>query len=103
MTTPSADILYFINPYANDGNANRYWERAKKIYDLLPEKAVDITKITGLEKYIKDRRPNIIVIAGGDGTINTICNPVSKMKEKPIMTILPFGFGNALAHCLGVE
>jgi diacylglycerol kinase family enzyme len=45
----------------------------------------------------------LIVIAGGDGTINAVCRTVLKLPKKPRLTILPFGFGNALSYCLGVE
>src|SRR5205814_2349495 len=45
----------------------------------------------------------ILVIAGGDGTINSVCQAVLKLSKKPTLAILPFGFGNALAYCFGVE
>src|SRR5581483_7101692 len=36
-------------------------------------------------------------------TINSVCREVLKLKKRPILSILPFGFGNALSYCLGVE
>jgi len=96
------DILYVINPKSKEGNAKRLWRKAKRKYNFLPDNPVDITTIS-LEGIIKERNPELIVIAGGDGTINAVCKIVAQMEKKPLLTILPFGFGNALSYCLGVE
>jgi len=96
------EILYIINPKSNEGNAGKLWRKTQKKHSFLPTNPVDITSVS-LEQVIKERNPSLIVIAGGDGTINAVCRAVVSMTKKPKLTILPCGFGNALSYCLGVE
>lgn len=98
----AAEVIYVINPKSNEGNAMKAWDKARKTYGFLPENPIDITKVS-LEKVIREHNPKLIVIAGGDGTINTVCRSVFTSLKKPMLAILPFGFGNAIAYCLGVE
>jgi diacylglycerol kinase family enzyme len=97
-----SDVLYIINPKSNEGNALKLWKKAKKQHEFLPTDPLDITKIN-LKKILSDRKPRLIVIAGGDGTINTVARSVFPLQKKPQLAVLPFGFGNALSYCLGVE
>src|SRR5438128_2650188 len=97
------DTLFLLNPLAKDGTAKKLWLSMQKKYDVLPNNPVDITQIEDLKGYINSHNPKVIAIAGGDGTINMVCNVVSKLAQKPILTIFPLGFGNALSYCLGVE
>jgi len=96
------EILYVINPKSNEGSAMKLWNKARAKNSFLPKDPVDITTIS-LEEVLKKKNPKLIVIAGGDGTINTVCRTVSRLPKKPMLTILPCGFGNALSYCLGVE
>lgn len=96
------DILYVINPKSNEGTAVKLWRKARKKFGFLPKDPLDIT-VVSLEEVIKKQNPHLIVIAGGDGTINGVCRIVSTLQEKPLLAVFPFGFGNALSYCLGVE
>lgn len=96
------DILFLINPKSRSGNALKLWKNACKKHPFLPNDPVDITKIN-ISSIISKTNPKIVVIAGGDGTINSVCGEVSRMQTKPILSIIPLGLGNALAYCLGVE
>jgi diacylglycerol kinase (ATP) len=96
------DILFIFNPKSNEGNASKLWRRAQKKYSFLPSEPIDITAIS-VDEIIKIQKPHLIVIAGGDGTINAVCRAVAKLQNKPLLSILPFGFGNALSYCLGVD
>jgi diacylglycerol kinase (ATP) len=96
------DIVFVFNPKSNEGNATKIWAKAQKKYPILPEKPIDITAVS-IDEIIKERNPKLIVIAGGDGTINAVCKAVLKVNDKPLLSILPFGFGNALSYCLGVD
>ncbi|HSW88918.1 MAG TPA: acylglycerol kinase family protein, partial [Candidatus Saccharimonadales bacterium] len=98
----SKDILFLINPKSRGESALRIWKNACKKYALLPPDPVDITKVD-LLPLIKNKKPKVIVIAGGDGTINSVCDAVSQLQQKPILSIIPLGLGNALSYCLGVE
>jgi len=99
---PNDEILYVINPKSNEGSAQRLWRKAQRQYGFLPADPIDITT-TSLDEIVKKRKPRLIVIAGGDGTINAVCKAVSTLSKKPTLAIVPFGFGNALSYCLGVE
>jgi diacylglycerol kinase (ATP) len=96
------NALFLINPESRGGKAMKLWEKARKKHPQLPESPVDITKID-VSSYILKKKPSVVVIAGGDGTINSVCSAVSQMKEKPVLSVIPLGLGNALSYCLGVE
>ncbi len=98
----STEILYVINPKSNEGSSLNAWKKAKKQYSFLPNDPVDITSVS-IEKIIAERNPKLVVITGGDGTINAVSRAVFKLQKKPQLAIIPFGFGNALSYCLGVE
>lgn len=95
--------LYLINPKANEGNALKNWKKARSQYPLLPENPLDITSISDLPGVIEKESPELIVIAGGDGTVNFVTNAVLGFGKKPLLSVFPLGFGNALSYCLGVE
>lgn len=96
------NTLFLINAKANEKEALKVWKRKKKYFPLLPE-PVDITTIENVSKYIQKENPELIVIGGGDGTINAVCLAILKLTKKPILAIFPLGFGNALSYSLGVE
>jgi diacylglycerol kinase (ATP) len=58
--------------------------------------------VDAMKEAIRTRGPGFdaIVIAGGDGTVNTAAGAVAEI-DRP-MGILPFGTANDLAHTLGV-
>lgn len=100
----NSKTLFLINPYSNAGESRIQWQHAHEQYpDMLPEHPVDITKVTNVTELIRKESPSRVVIIGGDGTINTVCQAILPLKHKPELAIIPFGFGNALAYCLGVE
>lgn len=96
------NTLFLINPLANEKFAMKIWQKTQKAFPLLPT-PIDITKISNVSDYIKDKNPNLVVIGGGDGTINAVCNAILPLKNKPDLAIFPLGFGNALSYSLGVE
>ncbi len=99
----SEDILFLLNPHSNEGKAKKNWKKAAKRFPILPKNPVEVTGESDVTKIINEYKPKIIAIAAGDGTINTVCNIVLKLRQKPLFAILPLGYGNALAYCLGVE
>jgi diacylglycerol kinase family enzyme len=96
------EMLFVINPKANEANALKLWNKSRQRYGFLPKNPVDITKVS-LDELLAEKSPRIIAIAGGDGTINYVCRAVLKLPKKPLLAVLPLGFGNALSYCLGVE
>src|SRR3712207_4727798 len=95
------NILFLLNPHSNEGGAKGKWQACAKRYSILPRNPLEVTVASDFTKIINQHKPKIIAIAGGDGTINAVCSAVLKMQQKPLVAILPFGFGNALAYCLG--
>ena len=62
------------------------------------QKKGDVTKeiLNDGEKF------DIVVIAGGDGTISEAVNGIMHLKKKPALAILPFGTVNDVAHSLKI-
>jgi len=96
------DMLFVYNPYASDGQATKLWKKMQVRYPMLPLHPVDITQ-EKIEDLIVKKKPKVVVIAGGDGTVNNVCKIIAQLPVKPLLSIIPMGFGNALAFCLGVE
>lgn len=99
----SDNILYILNPGANEDRALNEWKKARKRYPTLPVEPLNIYSVKDLTGYIREHRPKVIAIAGGDGTINYVCKSILPLKTKPLLAVLPFGFGNAMAFTLGVD
>lgn len=99
------DTLYIVNPYAQEGQAKNIWKQMRSKYSYLPKDPVDITKEPHILPIIKKRKPKLIVIAGGDGTINSVVQQVLNIKneDRPKLAIIPLGFGNALGYAFGVD
>lgn len=96
------DTLFLINPKSRSNKALKIWQKAYEKYPELPKDPIDVTKVD-IAAIIKKEKPQVIVIAGGDGTINSVASAVSRMEKKPVLSIVPLGLGNALSYCLGVE
>ena len=97
------ETLYLFNPKSAEGYASRLWKQARGIAPFLPEEPIDLTKVEDKSALIKSKKPNLVVVAGGDGSINSVCSAVLQVEPRPKIAIMPVGFGNALAYCLGVE
>jgi diacylglycerol kinase family enzyme len=96
-------ILYLLNPSANENNAGKEWAKARKKYSTLPENPVNILEIGNLSGFIKEQDPELIVIAGGDGSVNKVSAAVLQLRKKPLMVVMPFGYGNAMAYTFGID
>lgn len=97
------DTLFLYNPLSNDGVAKRQWDFSFHKYPQIAQNAFAVNEISNLETFLQKHPCKTLVIGGGDGTINSVCQAVLKLPKKPTLAILPLGFGNALAYCFGVE
>ncbi|HEX8932506.1 MAG TPA: diacylglycerol kinase family protein, partial [Patescibacteria group bacterium] len=95
-------IMYILNPLSQEGYSLKTWQNARKKFPQLPENPVNMVEDNILE-LIETRKPKIIAIAGGDGAINFVCRIVAKLNNKPLLSIIPMGTGNALSYCFGAE
>src|SRR5579859_1217687 len=102
MSTLKKNILYLLNPRSNEDYGLKLWQKVCKKYNFLPKDPFDLTTVD-IASLIAQQKPDIIVIAGGDGSVNTVCKAIALYKNKPLLAILPFGYGNVLAYCFGVE
>ncbi len=96
-------FLYLYNPLSGGGRGKALWLAAKKRYQIPDEQAKDITKVKDLAVLVAEAGVDVVVAAGGDGTINAVSQAVVECKKRPLIAVLPFGFGNALSYCFGVE
>ena len=95
--------LYLINPTANENSAGKEWAKARKKFPTLPADPVNMLYIQDLTAFIKEKEPELIVIAGGDGSVNKTCAAVLPLKKKPLLAVMPFGYGNAMAYTFGID
>ena len=96
-----------INPYA----ANQKWKRSallreyfKRIFPVpIIDDQKDKSQTIRVAKELS-RSYNVIVAAGGDGTISDVIQGIidSGRGEKVILGIIPFGSGNAFLSSLGL-
>jgi len=100
-------IACIINPSA----ANKKWKRRKLlrkyIQENLPGQIIDsheekLTTIREAKRLCENH--DIIVAAGGDGTIADVIQGIIQCgnKKKVALGIIPLGSGNALCHSLGI-
>lgn len=99
------NILYLLNTTSNEGKGGEMWNKSKHLFPGDNNHPVDILGVDDLTTLIKEKNPDIIGIIGGDGTINRVVSAMLDIpKEKrPVLSIIPFGFGNALSYGLGVD
>lgn len=86
---------YFIiyNPLAGDGEAE---ETAASIEVVLKNVAgtADITKITNYKAFLQDKEEYILVLCGGDGTLNRFINETDGLNVKNRIFYYATGTGN---------
>lgn len=44
---------------------------------------------------------DVVLAAGGDGTISTVVNGIMKLDKKPALAVLPYGSANDISHIFG--
>lgn len=93
-------ILY--NPKAGNGNCKKYAECMPIIYDQA--ELVDMTRITNYPAFLRDmHKEDILVIVGGDGTLNRFVNDTEGIEISQEILYLPAGTGNDFARDLGKD
>ena len=100
-----------LNPTAGKGNGQRVrpqiealLDQYKLDYDLVetefPEHATELARLAVNEKY------DIVVAAGGDGTVNEVINGILKSrngkKSGPALAVIPVGRGNDFAYGVNI-
>ncbi len=97
--------LFLYNPKSGTGKITKY---EKYIVQKLSEKYdVDVccSKHAGhIGEIIIEKGENfdLLVVAGGDGTLNETVNSIARLHKKPIIGYIPTGTVNDVAHSLGI-
>lgn len=106
MTTQTKKALLIINPAAGSRSAPEVKEAIEKWFDQT-QYDFTIYETTGEEDlpkvvsdYLKDDQFDLILAAGGDGTISEVANGVAGSGEP--LGIIPVGTSNAIAQELGL-
>lgn len=91
-------IIY--NPSA--GSSSRIQGLRKDLADVSLLEARDADDAQGLAANAWHEGFELVIAAGGDGTINHIVNGIMSRRNRPILAVLPLGTGNDLARTLGI-
>ncbi|MFL7838838.1 MAG: diacylglycerol/lipid kinase family protein [Candidatus Promineifilaceae bacterium] len=100
--------MIILNPNADLGHGADFLEIIKEIIRPLPEVEIVPTDRSGhareLAKQAVADGYDIVVAAGGDGTINEVVNGIMLSNKQGIkLGIIPVGSGNDFAHSMGVS
>lgn len=95
-------LLLIYNPYSGKGK-NKKYGKLKSIldnkFDVTSFKSNGIGSITNY--LLNDNNTyDVIVICGGDGTINEAIDAISKFNYYPKIAVIPFGTMNDFSHYL---
>ena len=100
-------VLLLVNPFSGSKKGLVYSEKVKKFLDAEALKYVEVISqnIGFFAGWISQNSLSefqLIVIIGGDGTMNEIINAIFKNRitDYPPLYLLPAGSGNALNHDL---
>lgn len=98
--------LVVVNPAANHGEAGRLTPTIDRLLASLPHDLVlTPAPLRAAELVAQARGYDLVVAAGGDGTVHEVLNGVMSHPEdrRPALGVLPIGTGNDYARALGVS
>lgn len=109
------NMYIILNKHAASGNAARNWPKLEKLlkqknisYSLQitksPEDGISLSKNYGDNLSLNNSNQEILVVIGGDGTLNQ-CLTGIKLSKNPNTAIayIPFGTGNDFARGLNIN
>ncbi len=99
-------ILFLINPVSGKLAGNSLSECViSELSGVIERDSFDIEySEKDIEKQCKTLLSNyeIVVVAGGDGTVSQVVKVITSLERKPKLGIIPIGTGNDLANSIGV-
>ncbi len=99
-------ILFLINPVSGKLAGNSLSECViSELSGVIERDSFDIEySEKDTEKQCKTLLSNyeIVVVAGGDGTVSQVVKVITSLERKPKLGIIPIGTGNDLANSIGV-
>ncbi len=100
MNTSTLKTVVIFNPASGGGKAEKKFKKhLKRLKSLLPSLEIETTQHPGHAIDIIHSLPsdvNLIISAGGDGTLNECVNGILKAKHPAMLASLPIGTGNDL-------
>ncbi len=99
------EILFVYNPESGRGKIKNkityIKEYIKKRNHNITIKAT--TKQTDAYNYAKNCNGyDLMLVAGGDGTLNEVVNGLMELEKKPLLGYIPTGTVNDVAHLIGI-
>ena len=100
-------VLLIVNPKAGKGDVQKKIPEIKE--DLIKTgynvDIINTQRRVPIKNIIKDydKKIDIIICCGGDGTINDLVNSVMEMEEKPEISFIPLGTVNDFARTIGLS
>src|SRR5512143_656534 len=100
---------FLVNPNADMGRA---WRTVADLRPLVEEfggadwaGTVSPTHATALARQAAEEGYNLLIAAGGDGTVHEVINGLMQapVETRPRLGIVPLGSGNDFAHSIGVR
>ncbi len=99
-------VLFLINPVSGKQAGQSLKDCiASELEGVLDRGRFDIEYSSrDIEKQCKSLLSNyeIVVVAGGDGTVSQIVKVIAGLEKKPKLGIIPIGTGNDLANSVGI-
>jgi len=97
-----------VNPRAGAGAAARHWPRASRMLaERIGSVKVCFTRGPGhatvLARQLADSGCDLLIVAGGDGTLNEVVNGLLMGPSDVRLGLLPLASGGDLARTLGVS
>jgi diacylglycerol kinase family enzyme len=98
--------LLIFNPISGDNEFSLENLRDRAVSEL-PNHEVIQYETTGekddlkIKELSESKNPDLILIAGGDGTIKLVCNALQGCDRR--IGVIPIGSANGLAKCLGIN
>lgn len=92
-------IYVMYNPLAGNSTCEESCREVGRIFSSDEIKYIDLLTIEDLEGYIRDFAPeDMIVICGGDGTLNYLINSIDTSNLEQDIYYFPAGSGNDFCH-----
>lgn len=100
-------VLLIVNPNAGRGKVQR---RIPEIKEDLIKTGYDVDIINTKKNFsakdiIKeyDKKPDIVICCGGDGTVNDLVTAVMELEDRPKISFIPLGTINDFARTIGLS
>jgi len=102
MTRPSEPPLFLVNPASGNGATGKRWPKLRdRAAELGLEGKQVLSEFPGhLAKAAKDSPGSLLVVIGGDGTVNEVANGVAGSEAE--LAVLPCGTGQDFGRTHGL-